>query len=70
MLIDWADSLIDELKIPAKITDILKPDQQEHIKNDDHMLNLAQKAERNPTGFTNAIRYDTDDYLGILQKAT
>jgi len=49
--------------IPEKLGDIVSANQKFDIES------LAVKAERNQTGFGNAIRYTAEDYDRVLRLA-
>jgi alcohol dehydrogenase class IV len=62
-VIDWAAGLCIDMGIPEKLGDIVSANQEIDIES------LAVKAERNQTGFGNAIRYTAEDYERVLRKA-
>eukprot|EP00933_Yihiella_yeosuensis_P001788 TRINITY_DN10297_c0_g1_i2.p1 TRINITY_DN10297_c0_g1~~TRINITY_DN10297_c0_g1_i2.p1 ORF type:complete len:491 (+),score=66.64 TRINITY_DN10297_c0_g1_i2:61-1533(+) len=74
-VIDWAESLCQDLRIPEKLGTIIQPSGQEASQDhtfkfdESQLLEIAAKAERNPTGFGNAIRYTVDDYERVLQRS-
>lgn len=59
-----------ELGIPSRMRDIIKPEKiGDFADSEATQLKLAEKAAANPTGFTNALPFNVDDYMGIIQQA-
>eukprot|EP00931_Biecheleriopsis_adriatica_P121246 TRINITY_DN96332_c0_g1_i1.p1 TRINITY_DN96332_c0_g1~~TRINITY_DN96332_c0_g1_i1.p1 ORF type:complete len:394 (+),score=85.59 TRINITY_DN96332_c0_g1_i1:37-1218(+) len=63
-VVAWAEGMNEKLAIPARLGDILP-----HTLDEGALLELADKAANNPTGFTNAVRYDAKDYERVLRNA-
>ena len=84
MVIDWVEEMNAKLGIPEKLRDILTVRNEatdEHITikyhhshhdkgilTEDQLVELAFKAERNDTGFTNFIRFNHHDYARVLRE--
>jgi len=65
-VVAWIGELSEQLAIPSRLRDV-EPS-LEHAAPDD-ISELARKAAANPTGFTNFVRWDVEDYARILRIA-
>ena len=82
-VINWVEAMNAKLGIPEKLKEILPStnglcdkqlmERYHHIDNDNailtekDLLEMSFKAERNPTGFTNFIRFTNEDYARVLR---
>jgi alcohol dehydrogenase class IV len=64
-VIDWADRFCADLAIPERLGPIIHESKRSSVD----VASLAQKAERNQTGFGNAMRYTVEDYERVLRNA-
>jgi len=63
VVIDWVEGFREQLQIPASLSELLGD------LDDDAVKELALKAEKNPTGFTNFRPFDAEDYTRVIRRA-
>jgi len=62
LVIDWVREMNEKLKVPTSLSEIVS-------LNEAQVKELAGKAARNSTGFTNAVPFAEEDYDRVLRVA-